>query len=482
MKKLKALSSIGKKKIWLLLFFGIAVAICVVPAIIRLNYIPTWVKWNERAIDAGRGVQVVLKNKKLAVYGPSGEVTFTPDKGFKVQDVLVTDIDRDEEPEMIALLWKRGIYGKDRPFWEKSDEKTYSQHIFLFDISSDGEVAHKWGTSRTGIEVDRMKVMERNESVLLLESRSGRATLWNWQGWGLKNMKNEVRIVAFGDNLIHTPIYEYAAANEGGSFDFLYEPFITDIEEADIAALNAETVLVDKESAVGGYPSFGSPIEVGEAVVKAGFDVVTGANNHALDRGKYGIDVSKKFYEDNGIICVGIQSSSDNEYKPYEVISRNGIRIAMFAYTYGTNAGDISGDYPCMLHYLPRNTAEEEALIEDLKSARKDADFVIAFIHWGEEYEEKANDEQKRMAEIFARGGTDVIIGSHPHVIQESEMIDRPDGGKELVYYSLGNFRADQGKREATRRGLEAVFTIGYSYDGVGILDHSEKEINAYWK
>ena len=86
------------------------------------------------------------------------------------------------------------------------------------------------------------------------------------------------------------------------------------------------------------------------------------------------------------------------------------------------------------------------------------------------------------MAQMFANSGVDVVIGTHPHVVQKTETLDRPDGGKMLVYYSLGNFRADQAQIEETKRGAEAVFTIAHTYDGVALLDYDTKEIDAYWK
>ena len=478
----------------LLLFLGIAVAVCVIFVFVRNNYIPAWIGWNDKEIavygDEGNDessdnvskVMVKLGKKKLEVVNSSGETTFVSKKDFKVQDVLVTDIDRDGDNEMIVLLWKHGKYGMHKPFWVEKDEKNYSQHVFIYDVDEDGKVTEKWCASDMGSVAGRIKLMEKNNSIFMMEDKDKNCTLWMWEGWGVKTIDNKVRVVAFGDNLIHEPIYEYARNKEKGEFDFLYEPFLDEIQSADIAALNAETVLVDKDSMVGGYPSFGSPIKVGEAIRKAGFDVVSCANNHALDRGIQGIDTTVGFYKDAEITCVGIQSSGDTEYKPYELISRNGMRIALFSYTYGTNVGDISGDYPNVVHYLPRGEQEDTALVENLRSAREEADFVIVFVHWGEEYNKEVTSEQKHVADLFAQGGADVVIGTHPHVVQKTETLDRPDGGKMLVYYSLGNFRADQAQSEETKRGAEAVFTIAHTYDGVALLDYEIKEIDAYWK
>lgn len=504
----------------LLLFFGIAVAVCVVFIFARNNYIPAWIRWNEKEVtvygdesalqdesngessDSASRVMVKLWKKKLEVTNSSGETTFASKKDFKVQDVLVTDIDRDGDREMIVLLWKHGRYGMHKPFWVEKDEKNYSQHVFIYDVDEAGNVSEKWCASDMGTVARRIKLMDKNDSIFLMEDKDKNCTLWMWDSWGVKTVDSKVSVVAFGDNLIHEPIFEYARNEESGSFDFLYEPFLDEIQTADIAALNAETVLVDSDESVGGYPSFGSPIEVGEAIKNAGFDVASCANNHVLDRGIQGIDTTVKFYKDAGITCVGIQDSTDTEYRPYELISRNGMRIALFSYTYGTNAGDISEDYPNVVHYLPRKDTQEiggkkaafnetkesavneqgNKLISDIESARKEADFVIVFVHWGDEYNKEVTPSQEHIAELFAEGGADVVIGTHPHVVQKTEMLDRPDGGKMLVYYSLGNFRADQAQSEETKRGAEAAFTIAHTYDGVELLDYETKEINAYWK
>ena len=161
------------------------------------------------------------------------------------------------------------------------------------------------------------------------------------------------------------------------------------------------------------------------------------------------------------------------------MITRNGIRIALLSYTYGTNGIDVSDKYPYAVHYL------SDRLVMDIQDARNDADFVVVFAHWGDEYETEVSDYQRRMAGVMAQAGADVVIGSHPHVVQETEVIGRADGGQTLVYYSLGNFVADQGKvkrssggQAVETGGARALFTIEHCYDGVRIKSWEMKKIN----
>ena len=339
-----------------------------------------------------------------------------------------------------------------------------------------------WGASDTGLLVKRIKVFDRNPQIIMCEDIEGEVTLWNWDSWGLHRVESEVIFVAFGDNLIHKAIYEYAEHEQKGKFDFLYEPFKDEIAAADIAALNAETVLVSEKSMVSGYPSFGSPMAVGEAVAMAGFDIAACGNNHILDKGLGAIDFTIDFYKSKDILCPGVQKSTDSEYRPYELISRNGIRFAVFSYTYGTNAGDISEKYPYVVHYLPRSKRQEKEMVSDLQKARQEADFIVVFVHWGEEYSKDVSKEQRQTAALFAEGGADLVIGSHPHVVQETEEIKRSDGGKTLIYYSLGNFRANQAQSEDTKTGAEAKIVISHTWDGAAVKSYETKEISAFWK
>ena len=473
-RKTKLRISIG-----LLLLLGVAVVLCILFFLVKDSYIPRWVTWNEKAMNDGR---LVLKDKMLTLYDKQGNKIFSTERTVKVQDFLLTDIDGNGHKDIIALVWKRGNYGKYRPFWIDKDERNYSQHIFIYEIEDENKVRPKWFASETGHLIRRMKLEDESGKIILVEDVDKTNSLWRWEGFGLKNVDNSVRFIAFGDNIIHEEIYKHAYSNENGSFDFLYEPFKKEIENADIAAFQAETVLVDKKFMVSGYPTFGSPKEVGQALADAGFDIAVCANNHTLDKGRGAVDFTKDFYEDCGLKTVGIQKSTDKTYRPYELISRNGIKFALFAYTYDTNVEKATEKYPNLVHYLPQDEDGEKELVKDLTESRKEADIVVVFVHWGDEYQTEISSFQEHFAELFAEGNADVVIGTHPHVVQETKEIIRPDGNNTIVFYSLGNFRADQGFSEETKIGEEALFTAEHTYDGIRITGFETKEINTYWK
>ena len=468
-----------KKILWVLLLIGAVAAFC---CLFALNYIPGGFTWQEKRLELSGQKTLLLSGKELTLTAADGQELWKSDDGYKVQDAFVTDLDTDGDGELIALLWKRGKYGPARPYWITSDEKSYSQHIFIYDINEDGSVTQKWCASDIGPVVVRMKVMEKNSAFLLTEDVNDKACLWSWQSFGLKNMDSTVSFACFGDNIIHEDIYLYGESVAGGNYDFLYKPFEKDIKDADVSVIQLETMLVDKASAVGGYPSFGTPLGVGKAIADAGFDVATCANNHSMDRGLYGIDVTTGFLQKNNITCVGLHSAYDSDNRAYKIVTRNGMNIALFGYTYGINEQGNENDFSFLLNNFPEGEEQEKEFVEELKSARDEADFVIVFAHWGQEYEKEPNDYQRHMAQLMAEGGVDVVVGSHPHVVQPVEMVKRPDGGNMLVYYSLGNFRAGQAFSEDTKTGAEALFTIEHCYDGVRLAGYEIKEIDAYWK
>lgn len=246
-----------------------------------------------------------------------------------------------------------------------------------------------------------------------------------------------VSLVMAGDVLLHTPVAESGLAEDGSyHFDQLFS-HVAAIKDADIALVNQEVIIGGEELGITGYPSFNAPYALGDALVNAGFDVILHATNHALDKGKNGLINCMNFWKTNypQETILGIHNSKE-EQDQICVYEKNGMKIAILNYTYGTNGISLPADMPYGVDLL-----KEDKVISDLKQAEELADFTVVCPHWGTEYEHGITDEQKYWTRIFAENGADLVIGTHPHVIEPVEWYGEKNDGKEmLVYYSLGNF------------------------------------------
>lgn len=249
-----------------------------------------------------------------------------------------------------------------------------------------------------------------------------------------------VSLVAVGDNLIHNSVLKSGRINDSTyNFDRLFDVMRDDFQEADIAIINQETILGGDFRPYDGYPNFNSPNELGDAIVKSGFDVVLQASNHTLDVGTQGVlNCIEYWKKQNDITYLGINDSQE-ERETIRVIERNGIRIALLNYTYGLNGRILPKDKPYLV-----NLIDTTLIKSDLEKAEILADFTIVFPHWGVEYVYKPNKEQTSLAKMMVRYGADLIIGTHPHVLQPIEWIEASNGNKALCYYSLGNYTSGQ--------------------------------------
>lgn len=436
-----------------------------------------WVLWENRELcDASLQYEIRLNRKAVAVQYDN-EVIWTSPAGVKVQDVLSCDVDGDKEDELVLLCWKRGRYGKDKPFWVKKDEKSWSQHIFVYEYQGQ-TVKPKWMSSYIGQDIITIAA-DKNKAPfhrLLLTDREGRVSSWVWNFWGFVKEDTDISFAVFGDNLIHESIYRYGL-NHSGDFDFLYENLQDVIAESDVAVINQETPLVDDPSLYGDYPRFGTPMQVGEAIADAGFDVVTCATNHALDRGDEGIRVTKELFDSRGVVCLGVQTENEKEYEPYEILVRNGIRFAMLNYTYGTNGIKIPEENPYMVHLLE----DEDQVRSDIGRARGEADYVIVFVHWGTENSGQINDFQKKWAQVFLECRADVVIGTHPHVLQPYEVLKGNDGHQMLIYYSIGNYISAQPEKSCTKGGM-ASFTVSLTPAGYQVTEYDLTPLTIRWE
>ncbi len=247
----------------------------------------------------------------------------------------------------------------------------------------------------------------------------------------------EVSVIAFGDAIGHSPVL--TAAKNGGEYDFTecFENVKAYIEQADIACINQETVFV--EGNFSGYPSFGSPEEMGVAEADAGFDVITHATNHAFDRGTDGIMYTTDFWKDYPEIEVLGIHESEEDAAQISVIKKNGIKIALLNYTYSLNGYRLPRGKEYMVDLL-----DEEKIRSDMEKAKSMSDAVVVFPHWGNEYQNTPARSQRDWAQLFADCGATVIVGHHPHVVQPLENVTASDGRVVPVYYSLGNSISNQ--------------------------------------
>ncbi|MBQ4604063.1 MAG: CapA family protein [Clostridia bacterium] len=253
---------------------------------------------------------------------------------------------------------------------------------------------------------------------------------------------SSVSFVAVGDNLIHKPIYNQAAArtSEGYDFSYAYENFADIISQPDVAILNQETI-ISTEHNVSTYPMFNSPIEVGEEMLELGFDVFNIATNHSIDCGEKGLVSAINFWKEKNAITCGAYLNRE-DYSDIPMHEVNGVKIAYLGFTDSTNGLSLPDDSEVILVRASEETRLQQRIID----AKAVADVVVVSAHWGNEYTHEPTDSQRQLARKLASWGADVIIGTHPHVIQPVEYIDNEDGSRTLVAYSLGNFISAQNR------------------------------------
>lgn len=250
--------------------------------------------------------------------------------------------------------------------------------------------------------------------------------------------KPSVTLVMVGDILLHTRIHEYSKQTDGSyNYDTIFSKLAEEISAADLALVNQEVIIGGEELGISGYPSFNAPEEAGDALVKAGFDVVLHATNHALDKKGKGVLNTLQFWEENypELGVLGIHDSIEDQEEIY-ITEIEGIRIAILNYTYGTNGIAMPKGMPYAVDML-----EKTAVKEDIRRAKEQADIVIVCPHWGTEYRLTPDKSQKEWTELFLEEGVDLVLGTHPHVIEPVELLMNPETGEQMpVFYSIGNF------------------------------------------
>lgn len=231
------------------------------------------------------------------------------------------------------------------------------------------------------------------------------------------------------------------------------------LRKADLAVGNLECVLSTSPTAVTKHILLRANPKTASGLKGAGFDLLTVANNHALDCGRVGLDQTQENLRRLGIRTTGTDTV-------LSVLARKGVRIGFL----GTcDFHPATGDEQGIVY------TDDPELPNALREAHRMADVVVLMVHWGVEGTSKVSDRQRRLAREFVEAGADVILGSHPHVLQPVEWVDRRSGHRALVAFSLGNFVFDsrpgaESKSAILRIDLEKGGAKGFSIVPVNIL------------
>lgn len=246
--------------------------------------------------------------------------------------------------------------------------------------------------------------------------------------------ETRVSLLAVGDNLIHETIY-LEALQEDGTYDFthLYKGIEAELQSYDLKFINQETIIGGNSLGIGGYPNFNTPTEMIQNLHDVGFNLLNIATNHTLDRGQQGIiNMVEELKKVPSLVHDGAYTSEE-EYNKITTFEKEGITFSLLSYTYGTNG--IVAPYSYSTSYF-----DEEQIKSDVERAKQISDVVLVSAHWGDENVFSPNSFQTYYAQLFADLEVDLVIGTHPHVIQPLEYVQGINGNETLVAYSLGNF------------------------------------------
>ncbi|WP_077368683.1 CapA family protein [Anaerosalibacter sp. Marseille-P3206] len=273
-------------------------------------------------------------------------------------------------------------------------------------------------------------------------------------------------ILAAGDVMFHKPQIIGAYDSKSGTYDFndCFQYVKKYIEKADLSLVNFETVTAGSDRGFHGYPNFNSPVESLEALKNSGFDILSTANNHSLDQGKVGLVNTIEALKKYGFKNIGTFNEPGDKILIEKI---NDINIGLLSYTYGCNGMEYTLTEEELNNMI--NLIDEERIKTDIeKAVEMGSDLVVVFIHWGNEYQREPSEEQLELGRKMVEWGANIVFGSHPHVIQKSEIIEH-NGKDNFIIYSLGNFISNQRRETINNK---------YTEDGIMVTVEVEKDFS----
>lgn len=260
-----------------------------------------------------------------------------------------------------------------------------------------------------------------------------------------KDDKSEVKILAMGDMIFHQPIVKNYRSNDSYDFTAIFNNISSDINEADLAIANFEGS-VNSNRKLSGFPLFNFPKETIHSLKNVGFDLLSTANNHALDTGLDGIAETISHINESGMKNFGTLAEDGEKGI---IVEKNGIKIGLISFTDTLNGMDslMRGK-----EYSVNTFAQD--VKSDIQNLKDNSDIVIVYPHWGNEYQLVPNERQIFLKEMLQESGADIILGSHPHVLQKYEVEDK-NNKKYFTIYSMGNALSNQRVENLKKPGVD---------------------------
>lgn len=282
-----------------------------------------------------------------------------------------------------------------------------------------------------------------------------------------------IKMTVIGDIMCHNTQYiDAQKSDKTYDFSYVFSEIKDKLSNNDICIGNLETTFAGSKVGYSSYPTFNTPEILGQNLKDAGVDVLSTVNNHCLDKGYKGLESTIDFLDSFGIDHMGTYKSEEEQNKVL-IKEVNGIKIAFLAYTYGTNGIPVPKDKPYSV-----NLIDKDLILKHIEYAKEqDVDLICTSMHWGAEYRLSPNDEQKDLADFLFENSVDIILGSHPHVLEPMEIrnVTTKDGENKqcFVIYSLGNFVSGQVK-ENTKNSIILDLSITKHKEGNISIDKVE--------
>ena len=427
--------------------------------------------------EAGDGGYIYhLDSGVLSIALDSGTEIWRSNADWWITDFRLGDVDGDGMQDVLFTLWKSYRFGAAKPARMENKDDSVRNHLFLYTVMP-GYVKEVWCSSALprpiySFELDPSGPVTPVSSGMLLRTEEGAyqedyartesvACKYVWQGWGFfpeELAVNTATISFTGDLMVHQQQMDDALLKGGGAYDFDYcfAPIRNYLRGSDYTIGNLETTFPGNPSLYSDFPCFGAPDAFGAALKNAGFDMVTTANNHSLDKGTDGLVHTLEVLDSFGIAHVGTYRTQEERDTVF-LKNINGITFAFISYTYSTNGIPVPDDKEYLANVMNEQDSHAK-LFADIRAAKElNPDFVIVLPHMGDEYRPAPQQKYIDLMNDMCAAGADIVLATHPHVLQPMQFmeVNDKDGASRrcFVAYSLGNFISSQ-RDNATDAGI----------------------------